>query len=98
MIALMGGDDIKCAEYATFGTKELSQNILKALEKRKACLMANHGQIAFAESLSKAFELAQEVENICHQYFLAIKLGQPKNLTFAEMQKILEKVKGYKRG
>ena len=98
MIAFMGGDHIKCADYATFGTKELSQNILKALEKRKACLMANHGQIAFAESLSKAFELAQEVENICHQYFLAIKLGEPKNLTFAEMQKILEKVKGYKRG
>tara|TARA_B100000686_G_scaffold26734_1_gene26123 strand:+ start:574 stop:1236 length:663 start_codon:yes stop_codon:yes gene_type:complete len=97
MIALMGGDDIKCAEYATFGTKELSQNILRALENRKACLMANHGQIAFGENLSKAFELAQEVENICHQYFLAIKLGEPKNLTFAEMQKILEKVKGYKR-
>ena len=97
MIALMGGDDIKCAEYATFGTKELSRNILKALENRKACLMANHGQIAFGENLSKAFELAQEVENICHQYFLAIKLGEPKNLTFAEMQKILEKVKGYKR-
>ena len=98
MIALMGGDDIKCAEYATFGTKELSKNILIALENRKACLMANHGQIAFDESLSKAFELAQEVENICHQYFLAIKLGVPKNLSFAEMQKILEKVKGYKRG
>ena len=97
MIALMGGDDIKCAEYATFGTKELSQNILKALENRKACLMSNHGQIAFGENLAKAFELAQEVENICHQYFLAIKLGEPKNLTFAEMQKILEKVKGYKR-
>ncbi len=97
MIALMGGDDIKCAEYATFGTKELSQNIIKALENRKACLMANHGQIAFGENLSNAFELAQEVENICHQYFLAIKLGEPKNLTFAEMQKILEKVKGYKR-
>ena len=98
MIALMGGEDIKCAEYATFGTKELSNNIIKALENRKACLMANHGQIAFGESLNKAFELAQEVENICHQYFLALKLGQPKNLTFAEMQKILEKVKGYKKG
>jgi len=97
MIALMGGDDIKCAEYATFGTKELSQNILRALENRKACLMSNHGQIAFGENLAKAFELAQEVENICYQYFLAIKLGEPKNLTFAEMQKILEKVKGYKR-
>ena len=98
MVALAGGDDIKCAEYATFGTKELSKNIIKALENRKACLMANHGQIAFGDSLNKAFELAQEVENICHQYFLALKLGQPKNLSFAEMQKILEKVKGYKKG
>ena len=98
MIALVGGEDIKCAEYATFGTKELSQNILKALENRKACLTANHGQIAYGDTLSQAFELAQEVENICHQYFLALKLGEPKNLTFAEMQKILEKVKGYKKG
>ena len=98
MVALAGGNNIKCAEYATFGTKELSNNIIKALENRKACLMANHGQIAFGDSLNKAFELAQEVENICHQYFLALKLGQPKNLSFAEMQKILEKVKGYKKG
>ena len=49
-------------------------------------------------NLKQAFELAEEVENICHQYFLALKLGQPKNLSFAEMQKILEKVKGYKKG
>ena len=98
MIALMGGDDIKCAEYATFGTKELSQNILRALEKRKACLMANHGQIAFGENLSKAFELAQEVENICYQYTIALKLGQPKILSFEEMKKILDKAKNYKKG
>ena len=98
MIALAGGEDIKCAEYATFGTHELSMNIVNALKDRKACLMANHGQVAFGENLSKAFELAQEVENICQQYFLAIKLGEPKNLTFAEMQKILDKVKNYKSG
>ena len=96
MIALAGGEDIKCAEYATFGTHELSMNIVNALKNRKACLMANHGQVAFGENLSKAFELAQEVENICQQYFLAIKLGEPKNLTLAEMQKILDKVKNYK--
>ena len=98
MIALAGGEDIKCAEYATFGTHELSMNIVNALKDRKACLMANHGQVAFGENLSKAFELAQEVENICQQYFLAIKLGEPKNLTLAEMQKILDKVKNYKSG
>ena len=98
MIALAGGEDIKCAEYATFGTHELSMNIVKALKDRKACLMSNHGQVAFGENLSKAFELAQEVENICHQYVIALKMGEPKNLSFAEMKKILEKVKNYKSG
>ncbi len=98
MIALAGGDDIKCAEYATFGTRELSQNIVNALEKRKACLMSNHGQVAFGYNLKQAFELAQEVENICQQYIIALKLGEPKILSFAEMQKILDKVKNYKSG
>ena len=98
MVALAGGDDIKCSEYATFGTDELSINILKALEKRKACLMSNHGQVAFGLNLKQAFELAEEVENICHQYIIALKLGQPKILSFAEMQKILEKIKNYKKG
>ena len=98
MIALAGGEDIRCSEYATFGTHELSMNIVKALKDRKACLMSNHGQVAFGENLSKAFELAQEVENICHQYVIALKIGEPKNLSFAEMKKILEKVKNYKSG
>ena len=98
MIALAGGDDIKCSEYATFGTNELSMNIIRALENRKACLMSNHGQVAFGDDLSKAFELAQEVENICQQYIIALKMGEPKILSFAEMKKILEKVKNYKSG
>ena len=98
MIALAGGEDIKCSEYATFGTHELSMNIIKALKDRKACLMSNPGQVAFGENLSKAFELAQEVENICQQYIIALKMGEPKILSFAEMIKILEKVKNYKSG
>ncbi len=97
MVALAGGDDIKCAEYATFGTTELSANIIKALEKRKACLMSNHGQVAFGVNLKQAFELAEEVENICHQYIIALKIGNPKILSYADMQKILEKIKHYKK-
>ena len=97
MVALAGGNDIKCAEYATFGTEELSKNIIKALDNRKACLMSNHGQVAFDISLDKAFELAEEVENICHQYINALKIGTPKILSFEEMKKILEKVKDYKK-
>ena len=97
MVALAGGNNIKCAEYATFGTKELSQNIIKALDGRKACLMSNHGQVAFGKSLSEAFELAEEIENICHQYINTIKLGNPKILSDEEMKKILDKTKNYKR-
>ncbi len=96
MVALAGGDDIKCSDYATFGTRELSQNILKALQNRKACLMSNHGQVAFGQNLSSAFELAEELENICHQYIIALKLGNPKILSKSEMEKILDKVKNYK--
>ena len=98
MIALAGGDSIKCAKYATFGTQELSNNIIDALENRKACLMSNHGQVAFGENLESAFELAEELENICHQYINTIKLGDPKILSSSEMNVILEKVKNYKKG
>ncbi|MBD1165166.1 class II aldolase/adducin family protein [Pelagibacterales bacterium SAG-MED13] len=98
MIALAGGDDIKCAEYATFGTEELSRNVIKALKNRSACLMSNHGQVAFGKNLEDTFELAQEVENICHQYTIALRLGQPKILSFEEMKKVLDKAKSYKKG
>ena len=98
MVGVAGGNDIKCAKYATFGTRNLSKNILSALKNRFACLISNHGQIAFGKNLDSAFELAQEVENICHQYIIALKIGEPKNLSFSEMKKILEKVKNYKSG
>tara|TARA_A100001011_G_C14171309_1_gene782640 strand:- start:507 stop:1166 length:660 start_codon:yes stop_codon:yes gene_type:complete len=97
MVALAGGEDIKCANYATFGTKELSNNVIKALENRKACLMSNHGQVAFGNNLEEAFELALEIENICHQYVIALKIGDPKILSFEEMKKVLEKAKNYKK-
>ena len=98
MVAMAGGHDIKCAKYATYGTRELSKNILKALKGRKACLIANHGQIVFEENLSKAFELAEEVENISLQYITSLKLGKPKILSLKEMNKVLLKAKNYKRG
>jgi L-fuculose-phosphate aldolase len=98
MVAMAGGDDIKCAKYATYGTRELSKNILKALIGRKACLISNHGQIVFEENLPKAFELAEEVENISLQYITSLKLGRPKILSIKEMKKVLSKAKNYKRG
>ena len=98
MVAMAGGIDIKCAKYATFGTRSLSRNILVALKKRKACLISNHGQIAFEKNISQAFELAEEVENISLQYITSLKLGKPKILSLKEMKKVLSKAKNYKKG
>jgi len=98
MVAVAGGEDIKCSKYATFGTRNLSKNILMALKNRSACLIANHGQIAFGESLEKTFELAQEIENICHQYINALRIGIPKILSKKEMKIVLGKFKNYKKG
>ena len=98
MVGMAGGNDIKCAKYATYGTRELSKNILRALNQRNACLISNHGQIAFSENLSKAFELAEEVENLSNQYIKALKIGKPKILSTKEMSKVLNKAKNYKRG
>ena len=98
MVAMAGGKDIKCAKYATYGTRNLSKNIIKALEGRLACLIANHGQIAFEKNLSTAFELAEEVENLSHQYINALKLGKPKILSNKEIERVLSKAKNYKKG
>ena len=98
MVAVAGGEDLKCTKYATFGTKQLSKNIIKALKRRSACLIANHGQVAFGDNLEKAFELAQEIENICHQYINALRIGIPKILSKKEMKIVLGKFKNYKKG
>ena len=98
MVAMAGGYDIKCAKYATYGTRKLSKNIIKALKDRKACLIANHGQITYESNLPKAFELAEKVENLSLQYITSLKLGKPKILTLKEMRKVLSKAKNYKRG
>ena len=98
MVGVAGGNDIKCAKYATFGTRNLSKNILSALKNRYACLISNHGQIAFGKNLDNTFELAQEVENICHQYINALRIGIPKILSKKEMKIVLGKMKNYKKG
>lgn len=77
MIAAFGGNDVRCADYATYGTKELSINALAALEGRTACLLANHGMIATGPSLDKAMWAAVELETIAKQYYYALVLGSP---------------------
>jgi L-fuculose-phosphate aldolase len=95
MIARFGGDTIRCAEYATFGTQALSDNALAALRGRCACLLANHGMLVFGRTLERAFALAVEFEALCEQYWRACQLGEPVSLPPEEMQVVLAKFAGY---
>ena len=91
MVAVAGGCDIRCAAYATFGTQQLSDHVLEALEGRKACLMAHHGLIACGRDLSEALALAVEVETLARQYLAALAIGEPARLSEAEMARVLAK-------
>jgi L-fuculose-phosphate aldolase len=95
MIAVAGGKDIRCADYATFGTQALSDHALVALEARKACLLANHGMIAVGASLADALALAVEVEALAEQYWRTLQTGTPNLLSDAEMEVVLEKFSRY---
>ena len=95
MIGVTGGATLRCAPYASFGTAELSEAMVEAIEGRNACLLANHGMICFGPSLETALALAVEVEALCQQYILARQLGKPTILDDAEMQDILRRFKTY---
>ena len=95
MIAEAGGDTIRCAEYATFGTQQLSDNIIVAMKDRKACLMANHGMLAVGENLQETLNLSDQVEELARQYVLALQIGEPVILSKKEMAINIEKFKHY---
>ena len=95
MIAVAGGDSIRCAPYALFGSQALSDAALSALEDRKACLLGNHGVIAIGENLDEALDVAIEVENLCEQYLNTLKVGEPHLLSKQEMAEVMEQFKGY---
>lgn len=95
MIARFGGDTVRCAGYATFGTQELSDAVLAALEGRTACLLANHGMVACGPSPAAALAAAVELEELCGQYWRACQLGGPVLLSAAEMADVLDRFAGY---
>ncbi|MCB1490999.1 MAG: class II aldolase/adducin family protein [Rhodobiaceae bacterium] len=95
MIGVTGGTSLKCSGYAEFGTQALSDTMLKALEGRTACLLANHGMICFGPSLDKALWLAHEIEILCQQYYIATQAGLPIILNDAQMESVLKRFKTY---
>ena len=95
MVAVAGGNDIPLSDYATFGTSELADAVASALKDRKACLMANHGQIACGENLGVALGLAREVETLAAQYEAACQIGEPHILDDEEMDRVLARFESY---
>ncbi|MDC0127640.1 class II aldolase/adducin family protein [Methylophilaceae bacterium] len=97
MIAVAGGDSVRCAPYAMFGTQELSDNIINALIDRKACLIANHGLVAIGDNLKEALEIAEEIEHLSQLYIEARKLGEPNLLSKKQMSEVIERFQTYSR-
>ena len=95
MVAVAGGDTIRCAPYATFGTQELSEHAVRALEGRTACLLEHHGMIAVGPSLPKAMWLAVEVETLARQYHASLQIGKPPLLSKEEIEKVRVRMAGY---
>lgn len=87
MVAAFGGNNVRCAGYATFGTQTLSDLAVEAMEGRTACLLANHGMIAIGETLAKAMWRAIELETIARQYYLSLQIGGPVLLSDAEIER-----------
>ncbi|MEA2116795.1 MAG: class II aldolase/adducin family protein [Thermodesulfobacteriota bacterium] len=96
MVAMAGGDTIRCAPYAQFGSKELSNNVTAALKRRTACLMSHHGMVCYAENLEKVLDLAIEVENLARVYCQALQLGKPSLLDGDQMNEVLAKFADYR--
>ncbi len=95
MIAMVGGDSIRCAPYAIFGSEQLSAFAVEALKDRKACLLGNHGQLVYGDDLDEAFEIAELVESLAHQYCITLQLGDPVILGEQEMQGVLAQFGDY---
>jgi L-fuculose-phosphate aldolase len=95
MVARAGGPDIRCAPYRTFGTQELSDAAIAALQGRSACLLANHGVIATGADLPAALALAGEIENLALQYCTTLTIGEVRTLSELEMSRVVEKFRTY---
>ena len=95
MIARFGGNTIRCADYAIFGSEALSNAALAAMHGRRACLLANHGMLVAGRDLDDALALAIELEELCEQYWRACQLGQPVLLSADEMAAVQQQFAGY---
>ena len=95
MVGVGGGNTIRCARYATYGTAELAANALEALEGRTACLLAHHGVVTTGPDLGRALWRAVELETLAKQYYLTLTMGGPPIIDDEEIERVLKKFETY---
>lgn len=98
MVAVAGGDGVRCAPYRLFGTEALSDAVVEAMRGRKACLLATHGIVTAGTTLREAMKVMTEVESLCQTYLAALAVGEPAVLSAAEMAEVIEKFRHYGQG
>jgi len=98
MVAVAGGDNVRCAPYRLFGTQALSEAVIEAMYDRKACLLATHGIVTAGTTLREAMKVMTEVEALCQAYLAALAVGEPALLSAAEMAEVIDRFKGYGQG
>ena len=91
LVAFAGGPNVRCGEYASFGTRELAEITYKAMEGRNAALMANHGLLAGAGDILNAFNIAEQIEGCAEVYVKARMIGRPVILDEEEMETMVDR-------
>ena len=94
-LVAFAGNEVKCAQYATFGSEELARSAFEAMKDRKAVLLANHGLLAGGKDLPFAFDLAEVIEFCAEIYYLSKCIGEPVIISASEMKAVAEKLKWY---
>ena len=93
--ALSGGPDVRCATYATFGTRKLAENAFDAMQDRYAALLSNHGLVTGGKNLSSAFTVAEEIEFCAEVFYRAKCVGEPAIVPDKEIQSMLMSFAAY---
>ena len=97
MIAGFGGDNVRCSRYATFGSPELAEATVEALENRTGCLLANHGMVTVGATLADAYGRALKLETLARQYMLCRSFAEPVLLNEQELIEVKQRYKTYGR-
>jgi len=98
LVPVSGGNNVRCAKYATYGTNEIAENAFEAMKDRYVVLLANHGILAGAKDLPNAFSKAEEIEFCAELYYKAKAIGEPNMICDDEVNKLISLFQGYGQG